>query len=101
MSVISRSAVKIISVIHHMYSHELDDINMVWQHLRKVVTCAHIALLSYWRYELREPEAATAVQEALHVLGILQVRWGRQVADAIFNIYELASVLGRLQAVRN
>lgn len=78
-----------------MYAYESDDVNMVWQHLKIVVACAHIVLFSFWRYELREDEAARALDLSLEVLMAMQPRWGLQIEDAVHNIHVMADVVGK------
>lgn len=91
-AVLARSACSILLRYHSIYRHVT--YNLVWQHLRHVVTCAHIVLLCYWRFELSKAEAEQNLKMAAWMLSLMVPRWTNQASDARRKIINVANALG-------
>lgn len=92
LSILARAATKILAAYSRIY--QTSQYNLVWQHLRHIVTCAHIALLCYWRFEMTKAEAEDAVGSATWMLSLMEPRWGRSVTEAIHKLNAVAEVMG-------
>jgi hypothetical protein len=91
LAVLSRSALKILACYYEMYlRHEY---NLIWLHLRHLVTCAHIVIIAHWRFELTKAEAETALGQALWIIGLMEVRWRTQASEARRKILQVANAL--------
>lgn len=92
LTILARSAVKILDAYSKMY---LDlAYNLVWQHVRHVVTCAHLVLLCFWRYEMTKAEAETSLGLATWMLGLMEPRWGVSASESRRKIVAVAEMMG-------
>lgn len=92
LTVLARAATRILECYGDIYRRLV--YNLVWQHLRHVVTCAHIIIIAYWRFELTKPEAEHVLGLATWILSLMEPRWGRQVSEANRKITLVANALG-------
>jgi hypothetical protein len=95
---LARSAVQILSRYRYVYENEI--YNLVWQHWKHILTCAHIVLLCFWRYELTKDEAEQNLSTALWLLKLAEPRWGDQARMAREKIESIAGVFGETGSVK-
>lgn len=91
---LARSAVQILSRYRYVYENEI--YNLVWQHWKHILTCAHIVLLCFWRYELTKDEAEQNLSTALWLLKLAEPRWGDQARMAREKIESVAGAFGEM-----
>jgi hypothetical protein len=95
---LARSAVQILSRYRYVYENEI--YNLVWQHWKHILTCAHIVLLCFWRYELTKDEAEQNLSTALWLLKLAEPRWGDQARMAREKIESIAGAFGELSSTK-
>lgn len=70
--------------------------NAIWTQLRQMITCAHVILYLYSKYEVRRPEAEDLLSKACWVIDLFSVRWRKPASDARAKILMVAQVFGEL-----
>ncbi|GMK56148.1 hypothetical protein CspeluHIS016_0212040 [Cutaneotrichosporon spelunceum] len=92
LAVLARAATRILECYGDIYRRLV--YNLVWQHLRHVVTCAHIVIIAYWRFELTKSEAEHVLGLATWMLSLMEPRWQQQASEGIRKITQVANALG-------
>lgn len=95
LSVLARSASQILTRYQDFYISQ--HYNLVWQHLRHIVTAAHVTLLCFWRFELTKREAEQSLSTAISILHLFQPRWGMQASGPRERIEAIALRFGTLR----
>lgn len=92
LAVLARSTAKILECYYDIYLHV--EYNLVWQHLRHLVTCAHVVIIAFWRFELTKTEAETALGQTVWMLSLMEPKWKMQASEARRKILMIANALG-------
>ena len=93
---LARGAIHILSKYRNLYTTA--SYNFVWTHYRRIVTCAHLVLLCFWRYELEKGEAEQHLCIALYLLDLTSTRRAEAV-DARRKIEVIAQAMGELARI--
>lgn len=96
LAVLSRSAMKILACYYDIYLHL--EYNLVWAHIRHIITSAHIVIIAFWRFELTKTEAETALGQAVWMLSLMEPRWRSQASEGRRKILLIANALGTFPA---
>lgn len=94
LAILARASTQILSAYHEWYSTQ--SFNLMWQQLRHVITCAHITILCYIRFELLKEEAEANLAKVFWILALSEPRWTDQVQSARIKIEQMASAFGEL-----
>ena len=93
LAILARASTQILTAYHEWYSTQ--SFNLMWQQLRHVITCAHITILCYVRFELLKEEAEANLVKVFWILALSEPRWTDQVQSARVKIEEMATAFGR------
>lgn len=92
LAILARSATEIMRNYHDYYSTR--PYLGIWQHLRHIITSAHIGLLCFWRHELHRREAEQIVSSAVWILQLAEPRWPVLASSARLKIEEIVKAMG-------
>lgn len=98
LSVLARSATQVLVRYNAIYRRL--PYNLMYQHLRQVVTCAHIVLVCFWRYEITKPEAEITLSIAVWIISLMEPRWREMASEARRKVVLVAGALGECKVNR-
>lgn len=92
LAVVSRSCAEILGRYRDFYLTGY--YNLVHQHLRHFVTCAHLVIYCFWKYAMMKREAEELLSIASWLIQFFEPRWGDQALHARLKLHLVAGAFG-------